>query len=113
MAHRIPRPAQWLIRHLPARLGLRLLLSAMRANAWTFAGSGRFTVTVHRRGATLTFHACAMCRDIVSAEPVCAFYAGTFARLIGTLVSARTQVHETECLAQGGRCCRFEVSGIS
>jgi divinyl protochlorophyllide a 8-vinyl-reductase len=71
MAHRIPRPAQWLMRWLPRRAGLRLLLEAMRANAWTFA------------------------------------------RLIRTLVTPHATVREVECQALGGRCCRFEVTGIS
>jgi divinyl protochlorophyllide a 8-vinyl-reductase len=113
MAHRIPRPAQWLMRWLPKRAGLALLLEAMRANAWTFAGSGQFTVARTGAGATLMFHDCAMCRDMVASAPVCAFYAGTFARLIGTLITPRAVVREIECHAQGGHCCRFEVSGIT
>ena len=113
MAHRIPRPAQWLMRWLPRQAGLRLLLAAMRANAWTFAGSGRFTVTTSRQGARLTFHDCAMCRDMVTTLPVCDFYAGTFARLIRTLITPHATVREVECQAQGGHCCRFEVTGIS
>jgi divinyl protochlorophyllide a 8-vinyl-reductase len=44
--------------------------------------------------------------------PVCDFYAGTFEHLIRTLVAPRAEVREVECQAQGGHCCRFEVTGI-
>lgn len=112
MANRIPRPAQWVMKALPARAGLSLLLKAMSANAWTFAGSGSFSVLTVPHGAELSFHACAMCRDMHTEGPVCDFYAGTFEHLIRTLVSPRAEVREVECLATGGHCCRFEVTGI-
>ena len=109
LAHRIPRVAQWVIRRAPPRAGLWLLLRAMAANAWTFVGSGRFATTLRADGATLTVRDCAMCRYLAAAGPVCAFYAGTFARLVGTLVSPQVTVREVECAAAGGACCRFEV----
>jgi divinyl protochlorophyllide a 8-vinyl-reductase len=112
MANRIPRPAQWVMKALPKRAGLAVLLKAMQANAWTFAGSGTFGVVTTRTGAELTFHACAMCRDMSTEGPVCDFYAGTFEHLIRTLVAPRAEVREVECQAQGGHCCRFEVTGI-
>lgn len=112
MANRIPRPAQWIMKALPRRAGLSLLLKAMRANAWTFAGSGTFDVLTTPSGAELTFHACAMCRDMTTAGPVCDFYAGTFERLIRTLIAPQATIREVECQATGGHCCRFEVAGI-
>lgn len=112
MANRIPRLAQWLIRRLPRRAGLSLLLKAMQANAWTFAGSGTFTVVTTPAGAELGFHACAMCRDMHTDGPVCDFYAGTFEHLIRTLVTRDATVREVECIATGGHRCRFEVTGI-
>jgi divinyl protochlorophyllide a 8-vinyl-reductase len=112
MANRIPRPAQWLIRWLPRRAGLTVLLKAMQANAWTFAGSGTFAVATTPSGAELGFHACAMCRDMHTDGPVCDFYAGTFEHLIRTLVTTAATVQEVECIATGGRRCRFEVTGI-
>jgi divinyl protochlorophyllide a 8-vinyl-reductase len=112
MANRIPQAAQWVMKALPTRAGLSLLLKAMQANAWTFAGSGAFSVRTHANGADLTFHACAMCRDMHSEGPVCDFYAGTFEHLIRTLVAPRAQVVEVECQAQGAHCCRFEVTGV-
>jgi divinyl protochlorophyllide a 8-vinyl-reductase len=46
-------------------------------------------------------------------EPCCDFYAGTFARLIATLVAPRVAVVEVECLAQGGSACRFRMEGMA
>jgi divinyl protochlorophyllide a 8-vinyl-reductase len=112
LANRIPRPAQWLIRVLPKRAGLSILLKSMLAHAWTFAGSGSFTVHHQREGGQLCFHACAMCRDMITDGPACDFYAGTFERLITTLVSPTARVREVECQAHGGSCCRFVVSDL-
>ncbi|MCE2899839.1 MAG: bacteriochlorophyll 4-vinyl reductase [Gemmatimonas sp.] len=112
LAHRIPRPAQWIMRAAPRRVGLALLLRAMAANAWTFAGSATFTVVRARAVTTLSFHDCAMCRGIESAGPMCDFYAGTFEHLTRALVTPRAEVVEVECQAHGGRDCRFEVRGI-
>ena len=50
LAHRIPKPVQWLLRHLPAPLAARVLLAAIRRHAWTFAGSGEFTVRAGHPG---------------------------------------------------------------
>jgi|APMI01.1.fsa_nt_gi divinyl protochlorophyllide a 8-vinyl-reductase len=117
MAHRIPRFAQRLIRLLPRRAGLAVLLKSMRAHAWTFAGSGTFSVHTPAHGAPLEvelrFHACAMCRGVSTDGPVCAFYAGTFERLVTALVSRTARVLEVECQAQGGSCCRFVICGLS
>jgi len=43
IAHRIPRAAGWLLRHLPARAAAPLLMAAIRKHAWTFVGAGAFT----------------------------------------------------------------------
>jgi divinyl protochlorophyllide a 8-vinyl-reductase len=109
LANRIPQVAQALIRLAPRRLGLRWLLAAMRANAWTFAGSGEFRVTQTDADATLTFERCAMCTGMHAAQPMCDFYAGTFERLIRVLVTPGARVREEECLATGGSVCRFRV----
>jgi divinyl protochlorophyllide a 8-vinyl-reductase len=112
LANRIPRVAQWLIRAMPKRAGLSLLLQSMMAHAWTFAGSGTFTVRHLGDEVELAFHACAMCRGLAAAGPVCDFYAGTFERLVTTLVSRRARVREVECHAHGGQCCRFRISDL-
>ena len=45
LAHRIPRPAQVVMKLLPARLAAPILLKAMAANAWTYAGTGSVRTT--------------------------------------------------------------------
>jgi divinyl protochlorophyllide a 8-vinyl-reductase len=112
LAHRIPRPAQWLIRNVPPPIGLALLLRAMRANAWTFAGSGQFSFRQGRAVTVLTFERCALCRDRQANASRCDFYAGTFERLVRVLVAPHMAVTEVECRAHGGTACRFEVRPV-
>jgi divinyl protochlorophyllide a 8-vinyl-reductase len=42
MANRIPRQARAVLQRLPAPIACRLFVAAVRAHAWTFAGSARF-----------------------------------------------------------------------
>jgi divinyl protochlorophyllide a 8-vinyl-reductase len=46
LANRIPKPVQVLLKHLPAPLAARVLLSAIRRHAWTF----RRQRQLHARG---------------------------------------------------------------
>jgi divinyl protochlorophyllide a 8-vinyl-reductase len=112
LANRIPAFAQLLIRLAPRRIGLALLLRAMAANAWTFAGSGHFAIVKAKRAPELVFHECAMCRDMHESQPMCDFYAGTFERLIAELVAPDVRVTEVECVAQGGAVCRFQLHHV-
>jgi len=118
LANRIPRVAQWAIRAAPKTVGLRLLLDAMRKNAWTFAGSGQFVIsrdaaTGTSRVPDLIFESCPMCRDLHESQPMCDFYGGTFERLIRALVARFASVQEVECMAQGHPHCRFTLEGIA
>ncbi len=108
LAHRIPRPVQWLLRVLPAPIGLRVLSRAMARHAWTFAGSGRFTVR-HARRPEFAIHDCPLCRGLTLPAPVCDFYAGTFEELLARLVRRDTCVAQVESAASGGAACRYEV----
>lgn len=110
LSHRIPRPAQAVLRGLPARWAAPLLLRAVARHAWTFAGSGVFAARCHARGATLTVTGNPLCRGLRSAEPACHYVAATFERLMRVLVHPAAQVVETACEARGDGACRFEVS---
>ncbi len=112
LANRIPRIAQWVMRIAPRRLGLAILLRAMAGNAWTFAGSGTFRIERTTSVPDLVFASCALCKGMHEDRPMCDFYGGTFERLIRALVSPDARVDEVECLAQGGRVCRFHVRGV-
>ena len=108
LAHRIPRPVQRLLRLLPAGLAARVLLGAIRRNAWTFVGSGRFEATTGRL-VTLTIQGNPLCHGEVDGETICHYYAATFERLFRSLVHPGARVIEIECEAQGASACRFEI----
>jgi divinyl protochlorophyllide a 8-vinyl-reductase len=94
LAHRIPGPAQTLIRLLPAPLGARLLTAAIARHAWTFAGSGRFRVVSH-----------APLRVEIANNPLtfpghpCAWHAAVFTRLYQALVWPEARVDAVEAPA--------------
>ena len=109
LLHRIPLPAQAVLRRLPRRLGSRLLLAAIKRHAWTFAGSGEFHARAGRP-AVVSITDCPICRDARAPAPICGYYAATFQRLFERLIDPRTVVTETECIAAGADACRFTIS---
>lgn len=109
LAHRIPMPAQRVLRWLPAPLAARALLAAIARHAWTFAGSAAFAA---RPG-----HPCVVelagaptCRGVAAEEPLCDYYAATFETLFRALVHRASRVRETDCGATGAPACRFEIA---
>jgi divinyl protochlorophyllide a 8-vinyl-reductase len=87
LAHRIPRPAQALLRLLPARWGAALLLRAILRHAWTFAGTGVCAIG-HSAGALghITL------RDNPMPMQDSLWHQGVFAALFRALISPRVQV---------------------
>jgi len=85
IAHRIPGPAVWLLRQLPAMLAAPLLMGAIKKHAWTFVGAGAFTphgawgFTIDRSGANDTFPV---------PDSLFAWYAAVFTRLYRVLVAS-------------------------
>lgn len=108
LGHRIPRPAQALLRCLPAPFAARVLAGAISRHAWTFSGSGTFTRTPGRPF-VLAIAGCPICRDVASPTPVCDYYAATFERIFRALVTRRARVVETACQAAGAPACVFEA----
>lgn len=108
LANRIPRAAQWVMHLAPPAVAARILLSAIRRNSWTFAGSAQFTAQVGEP-TVLEFTDCPMCRGLHGHEPECEYYAATFTTLMQALVSPFATVVETECSARGDERCRFEL----
>lgn len=111
LANRIPPLARRVLPFLPRRLALAVLLRAMRAHAWTFAGSGRFTAWRDPAGVVLGIAHCPLCDGVHASRARCDFFAATFERLVRVLVDARWHVHEERCAAQGGTQCRFRLVG--
>lgn len=108
LAHRIPVPAQVVLRLLPRPLAARALLAAISRHAWTFAGSGQFTCRAGNP-TVLTISDCPICRGTRAGTAACGYYAATFERLFRRLVSSRAVVTETACAAMGAAHCRFEI----
>ncbi|WP_270933242.1 bacteriochlorophyll 4-vinyl reductase [Falsiroseomonas oryzae] len=108
LAHRIPRPLQWILRVLPAPIAAQVLLGAIGRHAWTFAGSGAFRVRPGRP-LRLEIAGAPIARAAAADHPVCGYYAATFETLFRALVSPRTRVQETACEAMGAEACVFEV----
>ena len=106
LANRIPRPAQAVLKLLPASLASHTLVPAIRAHAWTFAGAGRFTA---RAGSPSVFEIAGnpLCAGERAGAPVCAWHTAVFQRLFAALVSPAVRVSEETCEASGGACCRF------
>lgn len=108
LRHRIPRPAQALLRALPASLSGPLLARAIASNAWTFAGSGQFRI--------LSFWPMVfeivdnpVTRGAHSTHPICHWHAAVFETLFDALVHPGIRCKETECCAMGAPACRFEL----
>lgn len=109
LAHRIPKPAQHVLKWLPPALACKMLLSAVAKNAWTFVGSGHYDFAMGHP-VRVTIGQCPTCRGATAEVPVCDFYTGAFQRLCQILVSPRTQVRETQCQAMGAPACQFEIT---
>lgn len=110
LAHRIPQPAQRLLRHLPRRWAARLLVRAIGRHAWTFAGSGAFGYVFTPLGLQLSLRGAPIARLVNNQAPVCSYYAGTFERVFAAMLGNQVRVRETQCEAQGHAACIFEVT---
>lgn len=109
LAHRIPTPAQRLLKRLPRRLAAHLLVSAIARHSWTFAGSGEF-VYAFSPALTLRLKGSPICRELRTLEPACDYFAATFERVFGEMLGSTLSVRETECEATGAPACVFVVS---
>jgi divinyl protochlorophyllide a 8-vinyl-reductase len=109
LANRIPQAVQVLFKFMPRSLRLRLLLSAIGKNAWTFAGSGAYSFVLGKAPA-ITLENCITGKlQTTAKEPICSFYTGTFEKLLRVLVSPLISVREQECLANGNNHCVFTI----
>lgn len=103
LQHRIPRPFQWLLRPLPHRPALQLLLLAVGKHAWTFVGSGQFSYVVGKMPELTVL------TRLYPGEAVCGFYGGTFDHLIHVLITAQAQTQVTTLLAAGQTKCVYTI----
>lgn len=109
LINRIPRGAQALLKALPAWAAAPILARAVAKHAWTFAGSGRFSV-VSTRPLVFTLADNPVVRGEHADHPLCHWHAAVFERLFTRLVDPRLRCAETACCAMGASACRFELS---
>jgi len=114
LAHRIPHPAQRMLRLLPGPLAAPLLARAIARNAWTFAGSGGFRL-VSTRPVVFEIADNPIVRGEHAPAPLCVWHAAVFTRLFSALVDPRAVAVETACCATGAPACRFKLllTGLS
>jgi divinyl protochlorophyllide a 8-vinyl-reductase len=108
LAHRIPSPAQWGLRHLPASLSARLLSRAVARHAWTFCGSGEFRV-LHTAPPVFAIVDNPVVRGERSGRPLCHWHAAVFETLFQALCGPGWRAVETQCCAQGAASCQFAL----
>lgn len=104
LANRIPKAAQWLLKHLPRDMAQSILLKAIARNAWTFAGNAR----IEQGRDFIAIHDNPICLGKVGFSS-CVWHAAVFRRLFETLVDPAITIHETECVGWGSDVCRFEI----
>lgn len=102
LARRIPPLAKGLLRALPSSLALPLLLKAITAHAWTFAGSGAFSA----KGREIEIKH----NPLALTPSGCCWHKAVFETLFRDLVSPHATVTEHTCCARGAYSCLFEVS---
>lgn len=103
LEHRIPQPAQILLRCMPRVLARRALLKAIEKNAWTFVGSGRCR-TQPGRTAIIEILDNPLCM------PGCVWHVAVFATLFKKLGLGPIHIKHPRCCAFGYSTCRFEIA---
>jgi divinyl protochlorophyllide a 8-vinyl-reductase len=88
-----------------------MLCRSIASHAWTFVGSGAFTVA-DRSSIVFEIVANPFVRGERSNEPICEWHAAVFERLFTRLVGRAYRVTETRCCASGEAACRFELQHL-
>lgn len=110
LANRIPKPARRLLPHLPTAITARLLVRAISAHAWTFAGSGGFSGEVHgwRRP---VIHLAIKANPLATSG--CPWHGAVFECLFATLTATQVTVLHSRCQAKGNDCCEWTITAAT
>ncbi len=108
LANRIPKAVQRILKLLPPPIAARVLLKAIAAHSWTFAGSGVFRVKGFAP-VTVEIVDCPLCRGHHADRPSCSYFSATMERIFSVLVHPDTKVTETTCGALGALACTFVI----
>ncbi|MEI8101891.1 MAG: bacteriochlorophyll 4-vinyl reductase [Chlorobium sp.] len=98
---RIPAIFQRLVKLLPARTAFKLLFYAISKNAWTFAGSGKFSYIMNRPP-EITVKVTFPTHPVVSN-----FYLGTFTALLHELVNPKSIIKADIRKELGAIVCHY------
>jgi divinyl protochlorophyllide a 8-vinyl-reductase len=109
LANRIPRLVQVILRLLPAAPASRILLRAIGKHAWTFVGSGSFSVA-HGPPVVVTITGGPLRAAGPAASGVAAYYAATFEALFRSLVHPKTSVAALRRATEATAACAFSLS---
>lgn len=100
LKHRIPAPARTVLRNLPRRLAVPILLRAISRHAWTFAGDAR---VLHHTTPPMGL----VIHENPLAMPGCLWHLAVFETLFHRLVDRQICVSHPECCTDGAGVCRF------
>jgi divinyl protochlorophyllide a 8-vinyl-reductase len=100
LRYRMPAPARWILRRLPAAMACPLLLKAIKQHAWTFAGSGDCEVKIGPPAQV-------MIADNPMKMPLCAWHTGVLEVLFQSLVSSGARVIHTTSRPGARSVCTF------
>lgn len=108
LANRIPGLVQMILVLLPGAVAARLLLRAIGRHAWTFVGSGSFTVEPGRP-VVVTITGGPLRLAGPAAAGVAAYYAATFEALFRVLVHPKTSVAALRRATEATAACAFSL----
>ncbi|MFK8041997.1 bacteriochlorophyll 4-vinyl reductase [Congregibacter sp.] len=108
MEQRIPAAALQVMLNLPPWLSAPLLASVIKKHAWTFAGSGTFSVR-SKDPLVFALKDNPVVRGEHSTVPLCHWHSAVFQRLFSTIVDSNLRCIETQCCATGADSCIFEI----
>jgi divinyl protochlorophyllide a 8-vinyl-reductase len=107
MNYRMSRRAQSMLIAAPWQISSWLLGRSTLQNAWTFSGSGKFTI-LNRMEFSLSHNP--VLRGETAPHPVCDYHASLFTRLFQSLVHEKLVCKEVTCSACGADACHFVLT---
>ncbi len=107
MQNRIPARARMLLSSMPWGMAVWMLGRNAAQNAWTFGGSGKFSVL-----GTNEFQLVdnPIIRGEASNLPICVWHEELFQHTFRRMAHSRLRCVETSCMATGADACRFHLS---
>ncbi len=108
IANRIPKFARAILAILPRPVAENMLCRSIAEHAWTFAGSGVFSVD-NQTPITFEIGRNPIVMGLRSDAPVCDWHVAVFEQLFTRLIGGKYQVIERQCCASGAEACRFEL----